>query len=245
MRTFFGLVFFLPFLLHNHAQFFKTKKTSLHLLRICTSISAMLCTYYTYRHLPLGLATSLGMTGALFTTLLSILFLKERVDKTKWVLIVIGYLGALCIIKPHRFVLEIGIITGLLANILAGSSIILAKILSRYDSTVTIMGYTNIGLFLVAAVLNFHGWQAIGLKDLGLLAVIALLGLCAQYCSITALKQTRPSFLAPFEYTRLLFSFLIGFLFFRELPDPYTIIGSIIIIGATYTITYREKSSNI
>ena len=240
MRTFFGLLFFLPFLIKNRRQFLKTTQPFVHLLRIMTSVLAMLCTYYTYRHLPLGFATSLGMTGPLFTTLIAIFFLKEYVDQYKWMLLIVGYSGAFLIIKPHNFVVDVAILTSLLANILAASSIILAKVLSRHDSTTTIMGYGNIGIFLVASLLNFNTWQAIDLKDLGRLAIIAFLGLCTQYCSITAVKLTSPSFTAPFEYTRLLFSFSIGFLFFKEFPDYYTIIGSLIIIGSTYMITYRK-----
>ena len=153
-----------------------------------------------------------------------------------------GYLGALCIIKPHTFVLEMGIITALLANLLAGSSIIIAKVLSKNDSTLVLMGYNNIGVFMAAALFNFNGWHVIGWKDGALLSLMALLGLAAQYCSLTALKQSRPSFLAPFDYTRLLFSFLIGFTIFQEVPDLYTILGSFMIILATYIITYREEN---
>lgn len=241
IRTFFGLLFFLPFLLKNRDQFLKTKQPFVHVLRITTSVLAMLCTYYTYRHLPLSFATSLGMTGPLFTTLIAIFCLKEYVDKYKWILLILGYSGALLIIKPHNFVVDIAIMTSLLANVLAGSSIILAKILSKQDSTTTIMGYGNIGIFLAASLLNFNSWQVIGLKDLGRLALISLLGLCTQYCSITAVKLTSPSFTAPFEYARLLFSFSIGFLFFNEIPDYYTTAGSLVIIGSTYMITYRKN----
>lgn len=242
MRTSFGLLFFFPFLIKNYKQLFKTSKLLIHLLRITISVSAMLCTYYTYRHLPLGFATSLGMTGPLFTTLISIIFLQEHIDKYKWLLLIIGYLGAILIIKPHNFTLDFAIITSLLANILAGISIVLVKILSKHDSTITIMGYSTIGVCLAAAALNYNGWQIIELQDIIKLAIIAFLGFCAQYFSITAVKHTSPSFTAPFEYIRLLFSFFIGFFVFNEFPDDYTILGSLIIVGATYAITVRKNS---
>lgn len=244
MRTLFGLLFFLPFLIKNRHQFLKSQKIPLHLLRILINVCAILFTYYTYRHLPLGFATSLGMTGPLFTTLITVIFLKENIDKVKWFTLVIGYSGALLIIKPHQFVFDIAIVTSLLANILAGSSIALIKVISRHDSTITIMGYTNIGLVLAACLLNIYGWQLINLKDLGLLAIIGFLGLFSQYCSITALKLSTPSFVAPFEYTRLIFAFLIGFFIFHELPEYSTIMGAAIVAGATYFIVYREGKLN-
>lgn len=245
IRTFFGLVFFIPFLIKNKHQALKTKKLSIHLSRITTTVLAMLCTYYTYRHLPLSVATSLGMTGPLFTTLISILFLKEKISRYKWIFLITGYLGTLFIIQPHNMVIETAIFTGLLANVSAGSATVLVKHLSTYDSTITIMGYGNLGVFLVALLLNYNGWQTISLKNIGLMAVISMLGLLTQYCSITALKLTNPSFTAPFEYIRLLFSILIGIMVFSEHPNSYTLIGSVVVIVSTYMITPYKNFNTI
>jgi drug/metabolite transporter (DMT)-like permease len=241
IRSGFGLLFSLPFLMRSPKKILQSNQYALHGIRIMLSASAMLCTYYTYRNLPLTLATSLGMTGALFTTVLAVIFLKDKVDPIKWLCILVGYLGALFIIQPSSLTLEIGIITALLANFFAGCSTVVAKILSRKDSNLTIISYTNIGLTIVFGVLSYPHWQLLDWRDMFLLASCGVLGLGSHYCYLTALKKASPSFLAPFEYTRLLFAFSIGFLFFRELPNFYTILGSMMIITATYTITYRDN----
>ena len=242
IRSFFGLLFSLPFLVRNPRNILKSNQYALHGIRIILSASAMLSTYYTYRHLPLTLATSLGMTGALFTTVLAVILLKDKVDTIKWLCVLVGYLGTLFIIQPRSLALEIGIITALLANFFAGCSIVIAKILSQKDSNLTIMSYTNLGLTIIFGFLSYPHWQLLGWRDMLLLTSSGVLGLSAYYCYLTALKKASPSFLAPFEYTRLLFTFLIGFLFFHELPNLYTILGSMIIIAATYIITYRDSS---
>jgi drug/metabolite transporter (DMT)-like permease len=241
IRSLYGLLFSLPFLIKNHRKVLKSNQYGLHGIRIMLSASAMLCTYYTYRHLPLTIATSLGMTGALFTTVLTVLILKDRVDSIKWLCILFGYLGTFCIIQPRSITLEIGILTSLLANFFAGCSTIVGKIISKQDSVLTMISYTNIGLTTIFGFLSYPQWQVVEGRQMLLLASCGLLGFGAHYCYLTALKKVSPSFLAPFEYTRLLFTFLIGFLCFRELPDFYTVLGSMMIIVATYIITYRDS----
>jgi drug/metabolite transporter (DMT)-like permease len=241
IRNLYGLLFSLPLLIKNPRKVLKSNQYGLHGIRIILSASAMLCTYYTYRHLPLTLATSLGMTGALFTTVLAVLILKDRIDSIKWLCILFGYLGALCIIQPRSITLEIGILTSLLANLFAGCSTIIGKIISKQDSIPTMVSYTNIGLTIIFGGLSYPQWQVIEGRHMLLLALCGLLGFGAHYCYLAALKKVSPSFLAPFEYTRLLFTFSIGFLCFRELPNFYTVLGSMMIIVATYLITYRDS----
>jgi drug/metabolite transporter (DMT)-like permease len=63
------------------------------------------------------------------------------------------------------------------------------------------------------------------------------LGTIVQVCTITALKYSTPLFVAPFEYTRLIFATVIGFVVFREIPDIYTVVGSIVILFSAYMLT--------
>jgi drug/metabolite transporter (DMT)-like permease len=241
VRSCFGMLFFIPLILRNMDQGFKTTKLWLHILRACFTVGAMLCTYYTYRYLPVAFATSLGMTSALFTTILSWAILKDHVGITKWIIIFIGYCGVILVIRPTSFLLDFAIVTALLANILASCSIISAKILSRTDSTITIMLYSNICIVIFSGILNTGGWQILRIQDLMLLAGTGLLGIATQFCSMTALRFCQPSFLAPFEYTRMFFGVLIGLFIFQEIPSLYSIIGSIIIISSTYFLTKIEK----
>ena len=117
---------------------------------------AMLCTYYTYRNLPIAFATSIGMTSAIFTTALSGLILKEVIGYKKWGLVILGYIGALIVIKPTIFILDTAVITALLANLLAATCIIIIKILSKKNSIITIMLVGNVGIFTVSFLMNHY-----------------------------------------------------------------------------------------
>ena len=240
MRYFFGLIIFSPFLLQTGVKSFVTSRPLLHLFRVVCVGLAMGCTYYAYRNLPLALATSIGMTGPLFTTILSMLILKDSVSLSKWALIIFGYFGVIVMVRPHELPISLGVWIELLANLFAALSIVCVKILSRTDNTLTIMVYANTLTTFIAGLLALSVWKTPETSDLLVLMVIGGLGVFSQFCSVSALKYANPSYLAPFEYTRMCFAIPVGYLFFQELPSFWTIIGSFIIIGATYGLTRLE-----
>ncbi|MBA3813493.1 MAG: DMT family transporter [Alphaproteobacteria bacterium] len=240
MRYFFGLIFFSPFVFQAGLKGFVTSRPVLHLTRVICVGLAMGCTYYAYRNLPLALATSIGMTGPLFTTILSMILLKDSVSLPKWAFIIFGYLGVLVMVRPHELAISLGVWVEILANLFAALSIICVKLLSRTESTLTIMLYANTVTTLIAGLLALSLWKTPDTSDLITLTIIGGLGVFSQFCSVSALKFANPSYLAPFEYTRMCFAIPVGYLFFQEIPTLWTILGSLMIIGATYGLTRLE-----
>ncbi len=240
MRYFFGLIFFSPFVFQAGIKGFVTSRPLLHITRVLCVAAAMGCTYYAYRNLPLALATSIGMTGPLFTTVLSMALLKDSVSLSRWILILCGYVGVIVMVRPHEMPISIGVWVELLANIFGALSIICVKLLSRTESTLTIMLYANTATTFIAGLLVLGVWNTPKPQDLMILMAVGALGVFSQYCSVTALRYANPSYLAPFEYTRLIFAVPVGYLFFQELPTLWTLFGSLMIIGATYGLTRLE-----
>lgn len=240
MRYFFGLVFFSPFVVSAGIKGFVTSRPVLHITRVVCVGIAMACTYYAYRNLPLALATSIGMTGPLFTTVLSMLLLKDSISLSKWGLILLGYFGVIVMVRPDTVPVGIGVWVELLANLFAAFSIICVKLLSRTESTLTIMLYANTVTTFIAGILAFSVWQTPSTDDLIALVGIGAMGVFSQFCSVTALRYANPSYLAPFEYTRMCFAIPVGYLIFGETPTVWVILGSFMIIGATYGLTRLE-----
>jgi drug/metabolite transporter (DMT)-like permease len=241
MRYFFGLVFFTPFILKADVSGFLTSRPILHTIRVIALGITVTCTYFAYRNLPLALATSIGMTGPLFTTVLAMILLKDKVPLFKWALILLGYAGVIIAVRPHEVAISIGVWVALLANLFAAISIICVKVLSRTERTFTIMLYANTATTFIAGLVVFSSWKLPGLNDLLALIAIGGFGVFSQYCSVTALRYANPSFLAPFEYTRMCFAIPVGYIFFEEIPNLWVIFGSIVIIIATYNLTRIEQ----
>ena len=247
IRSCFGLILFLPVIIANRHAIQKTTKLPLHILRIILTVTAMLCTYYAYRNLPIVFTTSIGMSSPLFTTTLSFMILKEHIAGTKWLAVIVGYTGVIIILRPTSFEFDLGTLSAITANILAATSIIVVKILSRYDSAITIMFYTTIGIVIISGLYSFNVWQKIHLQDLALLFAMGFLGATSQFCLINAVKYSSPSFVAPFEYTRIFFATLIGITIFNETLSICTVAGSALILLSSYMILCVDikKEKNI
>jgi drug/metabolite transporter (DMT)-like permease len=244
VRSGFGLLFFIPIFIKERHSLSRINNIPLHIIRVMLAVLAMLCTYYTYRNLPIAFATSIGMTSPIFTTALSGLILKEVIGYKKWGLVILGYIGALIVIKPTSFILDTAIITALLANLLAATCIIIIKILSKKNSIITIMLVGNVGIFTVSFLMSLIQWHPLSAYDMGLLSLTGALGIITQLCLNIVIKRTSPSFVAPFEYSRMLFATAIGFVVFSEIPAISTIAGVGIIIASTYTMLLLKKNKN-
>lgn len=241
MRYFFGLIFFSPFIMKAGVKGFVTSRPILHIARIIALGAAVGCTYFAYRRLPLALATSIGMTGPLFTTVLAMILLKDEVRFAKWCLILFGYTGVIVAVRPHEVGISIGVWVALMANLCAAVSIICVKLLTRTESTFTIMLYANTATTFIAGLIAVIFWKTPSLSDLLSLIAVGGFGVFSQYCNVTALRFANPSFLAPFEYTRICFAIPVGFIFFDEVPNMWVIFGSLIIVAATYGLARVER----
>ncbi len=239
MRLLFGLILLLPFMFDKTTKL-KTNNIGLYLLRTSCVCAAMFCTYFTYTHLPLALATSIGFTTPIFTILLSILFLKEKVSLSHWILIIIGYIGVLIITRPTLSFHFSYITIGLLANFLASCAIIMANKISRTDSAKQILFLTTLLSVLFTSIPTYYFWQRPNAQEFFLLFLLGCTGMLSQYCYLKAIRLEKISFLSSFEYIRLIFMVPIGVFVFNEIPNPHIYLGSIIIIASNLCLTYLK-----
>lgn len=240
LRCLFGLMFFMPVAILNKRTSFQTKRPILHFMRIVFVCSSMACTYYAYRHLPLGLATSLGMTAPLITAMMAIIVLGDHVSWKKWLIIVLGYSGVLIMVRPDAGEISPAVWIEILANVLAACSILTVKVMTRTESTLTIMLYANVATTALAGFAVLTVWELPKYDDVIALVAIGGLGVFSHYCSATALRYAKPSFLGPFEYTRMCFAIPVGYVFFDEMPTWSMLVGSLVIIAATTLLTRLE-----
>lgn len=247
-RSTFGVIIAMPlFWRAGFKQHFATTRLGLHLLRIILVFGSMGCTYYAYRHLPIAYAASIGQTGPLFTTVLAIILLHEQVSWIKWLALGLGYVGVILMVRPGDGGIQVGVFVALVANLLAGLAIIVAKSLTRTDSPETILFYATFGVLIVSGILSLWFWGMPSNDDLWRLGVIGAAGVSSQYCYLNALKRAPATFITPFEYTRLCMSIPIGYFIFAEIPDYWTVLGSLVIIMAVVllTVSDRDKTESV
>ncbi len=244
LRCFFGLMVFLPFALRaiktEGVQVLKVQRPLLYLIRVVVVSMAMGCTYYAYRNLPIATASAIGFSSPLFTTLLAILFLKNRVNLKQALSILTGYIGVLVVVGPFSFSLHSAESIAILANLLASCSIILLKKLSNTESNITILFYTNIATLLLSGSSAILMWHTPSWEDAGLLLLIGMSSTLSQFFYTQALRISEPSFVAPFEYNRLVFAVLSGYCFFNEGLRASVFIGAFLIIASNLYSSFLE-----
>jgi len=187
-------------------------------------------------------ATAIGFTEPLVTIVLAAVILKDKLTLAKWIGLIGGYIGVFIIASPHTMVINNAFYVLLLANFFASSSLICTKILSKTDSTIAILTYTNIMSILIAGFVALPYWKTPDLYNALLMVGVSFCGIISQFSYVKALKVGDPSFLAPFEYTRLLMAIPIGIMFFSETPSLRVFVGAGIIAFATYVLAKLERS---
>jgi drug/metabolite transporter (DMT)-like permease len=243
-RGCFGFLFILPFIIKSPRKIFVTNALRLHFQRFLFLSLAMGGTYYTYTHLPLTLATALGFSGPIFTATLAFFILKDKIPTELWGAIFLGYIGVLLMVDPN-WILTPVIFVALGANIATGLNLIMVKKITQKDSRLTILAFGNIGIILVSFlwyVLDDPALLVLSSQDLLLIALMGTLGSISQYSYISALSYSSPSFLAPFEYFRLVIAIPIALWLGEELGSFQQMFGVLLIIGTTWFLAKRGKT---
>lgn len=256
IRACFGLLFLSPIIFKHKLKVFKTNNLKLHLFRVLFTFFAMAGTYYAYTHLPFTIAIAIGFSGPIFTSVLAAFILKDRLSWKQWGAILIGYLGVLIMVNPNGEINN-ALYIAVAANILTGLSLTFAKRLTAIDSPNTIVIIGSIGIIITSSIWTFsyymisvHNntlasliWQLPSKQDILYLMGMGLLGASSQIAYITALKYSSPSFLSPFEYTRLVIGVPIGITLGEMFPGYQEWIGIAIIVCSTFYMSLNGKKN--
>jgi drug/metabolite transporter (DMT)-like permease len=242
-RNLFGIAFLLPLLIRSRFSMLRTNRLGLHALRGIVNIAAMLMFFTALSISPIAKVTALSFAAPIFMAVLSVLVLGERFRIYRWLAILSGFIGMLVILRPGIIAIDTG------AGLVTGSAVfwavamILIKILSRTESSLTIVAYMGIFLGGFSIIPALWVWQPFGLNTLGWLMLIGLFGTLAQMSLSQSLKETDPTALMPFDFLKLIWTALIGAWFFAEIPDIYTFVGAALIFASGFFIALRERRS--
>ena len=242
-RNVFGLAFLLPLLMRSRFAILRTKRIGLHALRGVINIVAMLMFFTALSISPIAKVTALSFTAPIFMAVLAVLFLGERFRIYRWLAILFGFLGMLIILRPGLVAMDTGALLVTCSAALWAVAMVLIKILSRTDSSLTIVAYMGIFLGIFSVFPALWVWQPFGLQTLGWMVLIGLFGSIAQMSLSQSLKETDPTALMPFDFLKLIWTALIGAWFFGEIPDIYTMIGAAVIFSSGLFIAWRARQT--
>lgn len=229
-----------PAILRNFPGSLRTARPKLQLIRVLCALVAMLFGFTAVIHMPLADATAIFFAKSFFVTVFAVFFLAETVGVYRWSAVLIGFVGVMIMMQPGTDNFSIYGLASLVGAAGAAAVMILLRLLSRSDSTDTIMTYGALGVGLVMIVPGIYFWQPPTSTEWYLLAAVAVVSYFGQRCNIFAYKHGEASLLASLDYVRLLWATLFGFLVFGHLPGVPTWIGASIVVAAAIFTIYRE-----
>lgn len=224
----------------------RAPRTALHpmvMLRLFGEAGATVCFLVALAHLPLANVSAVLQALPLAVTMGAALVFDEPVGWRRWLAISAGFLGVVIIVKPG--------VEGFSAYaLLALASVffctirdlatrrIPVEIPTLLVSTATAASVAVTG---AAIVQPMGGWTPPSAESVGFLAAAAVLLVVGYQFIIKSMRSGDISFIAPFRYTALLWSIMLGFVIFRDVPDTAMIVGASIVIGSGLYTLYRER----
>ena len=230
----------LPWLAYAGLGSLHTRRFGLHMLRAIAVLSAVICWFTAISLMPLAEVTALGFAAPLFAAVGAGLFLGERVGVRRWSAIIIGFAGTMIILRPGIQAVSLPAVLALASAVLAAASALCVKSLSRTDPANTIVVYLTLLMTVFSVIPALMVWITPPPGALAWMAAIGLAGTLAQLCYVRAFRAAEASTVLPFNFFKLLFAALFGFVFFAQRPDAWTWIGAGIIFGATLFTAHRE-----
>ncbi len=158
-RNLFGLLAMLPWLTRGGLGVLRTERLGLHVLRAAIGMAAMFLWFTTLSLMPLAEATALSFTAPLFTSVLAVVFLGEVMRVRRWTATLIGFLGAIVILRPGTEALDPVALLAVLTAAVWASSTILVKIMARTESAGAIVTYLTLFLTPLSLVPALFVWQ--------------------------------------------------------------------------------------
>jgi len=190
---------------------------------------------------PLAELQAITLIYPLLVTLLAIPFLGEKVGVFRLGAVVVGFLGALIIVRPGGLPIDTGVLYALGSATAYAIYITLTRKVSRHDSTVTSMVYVGlVGLVLSTGVGIFY-WQPMDLRAVALVSVLMVTTCVGHGLMMKALSLAPASVLQPFNYLALPWGIVLSFLVFQHLIDPISLVGAAVIAGAGLVVMARER----
>ena len=240
-RCFFGLIIVLPFALRNNFKAIKTNNFKIHLLRSAINCISILTWFTAIGLMPLEKATALGFTTPLFATLLAVIILREKIKMHRTLAVIIGFVGVIVIIRPGFINIGMGTYLMISASISWAFVLIIIKQLAKNDSSLTIIFYMLVIMTPITFVIALPVWETPSIEELFIFFGMGFSGLVAHLCLVQSLKIADTTLVMPFQYLKLIWASIIGYIIFLEQPNLWTWIGGTIVFIAIIYITYRES----
>lgn len=244
-RNLLAALFALGVLIKNKEDFkYQKKDIPMLLLRSMFGTLGILCNFYAVDHLLVSDASMLNKLSPFFVIIFSALFLKEKANYIQKISIIVAFIGSLFVIKPSfDFMNNINSLIGVCGALGAGIAYTCVRQLGKQgvNSAKIVFFFSCFSCISVLPYIALN-YVSMSLQQLLLLIGAGLMAAGGQFSITAAYTHAPGKDISVYDYTQILFAALLGFFVLGQIPDLFSIIGYVIIIGiAVFSFVYQRK----
>ena len=228
----------------------RTRRPFGHIGRGMFSVGGMFLNFAALTRLPLMDATAIGFASPLITVALAALILKEKVRIYRWSAVGVGFLGVIVMLWPYIDIWgtfyvgtaerTVGAICAILGAFSNAGTVIQTRRLTDTETTSSIVFYFSFICAIAGLCTLPFGWLATTPGEFFMLAMTGILGGLSHIVLTESYRYAPTSLMAPFDYTAMIWAFLIGYFVFGELPSAFVYAGSAVVVACGLFVLWRE-----
>lgn len=241
-----GFILFLPVIARMRGKVLVLRRWQTQVGRSLSSVLGVTLSYYALHHLPLGEANALSFTRALWVGPLAALILHERVSRTSWLALGLGFVGVLIVLQPStHMVVGRAHLAALASAFFLALTVTGIKVLARHNSLTTIMIWSSIFgiLFVLPAAIPTWRWPTP--RDALLLLGLGAISVTMTTSYVHGMSLGNAARIIAVDYVRLPLAIATGFLVFGTVPTVWMIAGSALIIATTIWATTGSRPRDV
>jgi drug/metabolite transporter (DMT)-like permease len=208
----------------------KTARLDVHIARNLIHYGAQLGWFFALTLIPIGQVVAIEFTMPIWTAILAVSFLGERMTRWKIAAIALGLVGVIVIVRPATGAINPGQLIALAAAVGFGISIAVVKSLTRTEQTLAIIFW----MLVVQSVAGFfpalYVWKWPPAYIWGWATLIAFCGIFSHYCIARALLHADATVVVPMDFLRVPLTATVGWLIYSERLDAFTVLGAVLIL---------------
>jgi drug/metabolite transporter (DMT)-like permease len=241
VRSLAGLIVILPLIWKLGFSILKSNRPGLHLMRGTVGFIGNVCFFFALINLTIGDTVTIQFSRPLIMVVLAAIFLGEAIGARRAIATIIGFGGVLIITRPFGEGFDPWVLSAVGGALFGSLVVVCVKLLSRTESTPVIMFYYALYTTLFSLIPAAFVWQAPTLEQWGLLFLTGTLSIVGQGMFTHGVGLGETSFVMPFDYLRIVYSFLLGFVLFSEVPGYWSLAGAAVIVGASVYLLRLER----
>ena len=240
LRSIGAVIVLAPMMLSLRVNLIDTRRAPLQAVRIVVAAVDTFAFYYATRFMPLADVMTFYMATPLIVTALSAPLLGEKVERFRWIAVLVGFVGVIIALRPSPQMFSFIAPLALFGAIMFALSQTITRELRGIHWAPLVL-WQFVGSGLIGATTVPWAWTTPTAFDLGLMALVGAVSMLCFIFIVQALAMARAAVLAPLQYSAILWAALMGWLVWRDAPTLPIVVGNAVIIGSGLYVAARGK----